>query len=143
MFSLCFWNFFLEWIKFVTKFLRQFIFQKQMWKTSSNLSENVGRKTSIKEPNGKYLCQRCISCSSAILFLISENCSFVIETNSLPSFAITPGRKVHFAAVEESPIEFKSSIIRFCIYESKAFKKRLVVVEAFVSSSRLKYNGKV
>ena len=72
-----------------------------------------------------------------------ENYSFIIENNFLSCFAITPGRKVDFAAAEESPIEFKSSIIRFCIYESKAFKKRLVVGEVFVSLSRLKYNGKI
>ena len=65
---------------------------------------------------------------------VCENYIFLIENNFLPSFAITPGRKVHFAAVEESPIEFKSSVIRFCIYESKAFKKRLVVTESFCFS---------
>jgi len=40
------------------------------------------------------------------------------------NYAITPGRRVHFAN-RDSPIDFKSSIIRFCIVESTAFKRRL------------------
>lgn len=43
----------------------------------------------------------------------------------LTKYAITPGRKVHFAADTTSPVQFKSSIIKFCIVESKTFKKRL------------------
>jgi len=40
------------------------------------------------------------------------------------NYAITPGRRVHFAN-RDSPLDFKSSIIRFCIVESTAFKRRL------------------
>ena len=34
---------------------------------------------------------------------------------------------MNFANNDMSPLQFKSSIIRFCIVESKAFKRRLVI----------------